>query len=474
MPVERVQLFASLPEEWPVSLLPEIQARVKTADCTLVVLDDDPTGTQTVHDVPVLTGWSTEALGDEFRSGCPLFYILTNSRSLSLTEACSVNGEIGCRLVDAARQEGRRFAVVSRSDSTLRGHFPGEVEALASALGNDFHAWLLIPFFEEGGRYTINDVHFAADGNWLVPAGETEFARDVTFGYQASNLRQWVEEKTGRQIAAGTVASISIQDVRCGGPNSVTDRLLALEPGTVCVVNAASYRDLEVFTRGLLDAEASGRRFLYRTAASFVAVRAGMAPRALLRPAELGMPEVGGGLIVAGSYVPRTTDQLRALLSDTDVLGVEVSVANLMSEPKRRHEVQQAARVASRALEAGRDVAVYTSRQLLLGETAEESQLIGRRVSESLVSILREITVTPRYVIAKGGITASDLATAGLGVRRAMVLGQIQPGVPVWKLGPETRYPGLVYIVYPGNVGNHRALADLVTAARKGLGGENA
>ena len=38
---------------------------------------------------------------------------------------------------------------------------------------------------------------------------------------------------------------------------------------------------MEVFVRGLLAAEAAGKRFLYRTAASFVQVRAGIEPRSL-------------------------------------------------------------------------------------------------------------------------------------------------------------------------------------------------
>jgi uncharacterized protein YgbK (DUF1537 family) len=472
-PIDASQLLASLPDEWPVDLLPEIQTQVKAGDRTLVVLDDDPTGTQTVHDVPVLTEWSTEALRDELKSGCPLLYVLTNSRSLPLSEARSVNREIGRHLVEAARQAGRRYAVVSRSDSTLRGHFPGEVEALAEALGQGFHAWLLIPFFQEGGRYTIHDVHYVADCERLVPAGETEFARDETFGYRASNLRQWVEEKTEGRIPAETVASISLEDIRCGGPRCVTERLLELADGTVCIVNAASNRDLEVFTCGLLAAEACGRRFLYRSAASFVPVRAGTAPRALLSPADLNIPESGGGLIVAGSYVPRTTEQLRALLRETKVIGVEVRVKNLLSEADRPDEVERAAEEASRALGHGRDVVVFTSRELISGGRAEESLAIGRQVSESLVSIVLAISTVPRYILAKGGITASDLATGGLGARRAMVLGQIQPGVPVWQLGPESRYPGLAYIVFPGNVGDRRALVDVVTAVRLGVWGDS-
>src|SRR5205823_6369910 len=148
---------------------------------------------------------------------------------------------------------------------TLRGHFPAEVEALADGLGGGIDAILLIPAFIAGGRYTVGDVHYVADGDWLVPAGHTAFSRDASFGYHASNLRDWVEEKTGGRIPADAIASVSLDLVRSGGPDRVTAFLAGLERGSVCVVNAAGERDLAVATLGIIRAEAQGRRFLYRT-----------------------------------------------------------------------------------------------------------------------------------------------------------------------------------------------------------------
>ena len=222
----KTDLLASLPPEWPEDLLPEIQREVKASRRKVVVLDDDPTGTQTVHGVPVLTEWPHETLRAELTNDLPAFYLLTNSRSLQLAEAQAMNTEIGRNLVEAARQAGREFVVVSRSDSTLRGHFPGEVQALAEALRQDFDAWLIIPFFLEGGRYTINDIHYVAEGEWFVPAGETEFARDAVFGYRASNLRQWVEEKTGGRVSSEAVASIM-----CAGGSLLTPTKSVSRPG---------------------------------------------------------------------------------------------------------------------------------------------------------------------------------------------------------------------------------------------------
>jgi uncharacterized protein YgbK (DUF1537 family) len=461
----QTELFARLPPEWPDDPTSAIQTAVRASGTKVVVIDDDPTGTQTVYGVPVLTEWSVEQLRDELANELPALYLLTNSRSLPLTEAQLVNAQIGHNLAVAARQADRPFVVVSRSDSTLRGHFPGEVDALAAALGQDFDAWLLVPFFRAGGRYTIDDTHYVAEGEWLVPAGETEFARDAAFGYRESNLRRWVEEKTAGRIPFADVASISLEDIRHGGPDRVAARLLALRRG-VCVVNAASDRDLDIFVVGLLSAEARGRRYLYRTAASFVAARAALPPRPLLARVDLELPASGGGLIVVGSYVPKTSGQVSALLAQPGVLGIELDVAALLSDNRQAAEIARAAGLAEQGLCQGEDVVLVTSRALVGGTSAEQSLAIGRRVSQGLIAVLRALTTRPRYLIAKGGITSSDIATQALGVQRALVLGQILPGVPVWRLGPESRYPELMYVVFPGNVGGPQALADLVAALR--------
>jgi len=465
--VDRTALFATLPPAWPEDPGPSLQQALTTRDETVVVLDDDPTGTQTVYGVPVLTDWAVETLCAELAALPRALYILTNTRSLPLTQAQAINLEVGRNLIAAARRVKRRFVVVSRSDSTLRGHFPGELDALEQALDHPFDAWLLIPYFEDGGRFTINDTHYVAQGDWLVPAGQTEFATDAAFGYRSSNLRAWVEEKTDGRVRAAEVASISLQDIRLGGPQRVAERLDALTPHGVCIVNAASRRDLEVVTQGLLAAEARGRRYLYRSAASFVPVRAGIAPRPLLRPTELAMPQAGGALIVVGSYVPTSTRQLDQLLAQPGVTSIEISADRLLVPADRDAEVGRVATAADEGLRTGRDVVVFTSRQVRTGQDPQASLAIFQSVSAGLIAIVEQISVRPRYLLAKGGITSHDLAAKALRVKRAVVLGQIVPGVPVWKCGAESRFPDLVYIVFPGNVGSRDSLADIVRSCRQ-------
>lgn len=470
MRIRKAELFAQLPDEWPHPLLPAIQACIGDRD-KLIVLDDDPTGTQTVRDVPVLTSWSESMLTAELERPGSVVYILTNSRSVSSERAQAMNREIAERLAAAAAATGRHIAVVSRSDSTLRGHYPGEVQALQQALGQPADGVLLIPCFFEGGRYTINDVHYVEEGEWLVPAAETEFARDSAFGYRNSNLRQWAIEKHGGTLPEGMVTSISLDELRRGGPSAVEARLDALTGGQVCVVNAASYRDLETLVVGLLASEAKGRRLLYRTAASFVRVRGGMAPAPLLTGADLAAVGAGrsaagrGGLIIAGSHVNRTTQQIEAVAQLPHVAAIEVSAPALLGHASHA-EIEWVRRAIKDAILRGRDALVYTSRDRITGADEQATLAIGQAISRSLVAIVQGLDERPAWVIAKGGITSSDVATQGMGVLRAWVMGQAIPGVPIWRTGPETRWPDLVYVVFPGNVGGPAAVADMVRILR--------
>ncbi|MBI1296419.1 hypothetical protein GC175_15810 [bacterium] len=461
IPQSKTATLAALPPEPAVDdLRAQIRARVDASRRALVVLDDDPTGTQTVHDVPVLTTWSVDALAAELSGEDNVFYVLTNSRSLTAADAAALNREIGRNLTEAAARTGRAVAVVSRSDSTLRGHFPGEVTALAEGLGQSFDGRLIVPFFLEGGRYTIDDVHWVAEGDQLIPAAQTPYARDAAFGYTHSNLKEWVAEKSGGAIAPTDVASISIEDLRIGGPEVVSARLRTLTGGQSCVVNAASYRDLEIFVLGLLAAEEAGKQFIYRTAASFVQVRAGIAARPLLTAADLDVAQGSGALFVVGSYVPKTTAQLNALLSRADITALEVDVDSLLAD--RAGTVQSIVAAANASLREDTVTVVYTSRKYVGAAGGESDLSIGAQVSAGLIDIVRGIDVRPRYLVAKGGITSSDVATRGLNVRRAVVAGQILPGVPVWRIGEESRFPGLPYIVFPGNVGGDDALVQVV------------
>ena len=292
--------------------------------------------------------------------------------------------------------------------------------------------------------------------------GETPFARDASFGYTSSNLRDWIQEKTEKKLGANKITSISIETIREEGPAIVSRHLMRTSPGGVCIVNAASNEDLEVATLGCLYAEQMGRSIVYRTGASFVRAYAGLNVRPLLTPDELGLPAEGAGLVVVGSHVPMSTRQLEHLLAHTDAIPVELDAKQLLMPEERESTIQEAKEQVRIALIRGREAVLYTSRSLLVGDSKRDSLRIARAVSAGIVDVVSQLDIRPRYIVAKGGITSSDVATRGLGVRRAVVKGQIIPGVPVNILGAECRFPGMVYIVFPGNVGQVDSITHVV------------
>ena len=450
------QQLPPIPDE---DLLPAIQKLISDSSRSIVVLDDDPTGTQTVHEVPVLTEWTTDVITHEFELATPVFYILTNSRSVGTHHAQELAKTIGKNLKEASHQTGRKFMVISRSDSTLRGHYPHEVEALLAGLEQEETLRIIIPAFLEGGRYTIHDIHYVQEGDDLIPAGETPFARDTSFGYTSSDLTAWVEEKTQGNVKAQDVISFGIDYLRSNDAEVIARKLQVIPNNRTCIVNAVARFDLENFALALLKSQLP---VLCRTAASFVATLAGLAPRPLLTADEVIHNTPSGGLTVVGSYVPKSTTQLNHLLESGRVRGIELPVEEVLDEVQRNELVAKVASEINTLLSEPQDVVLYTSRQLISGEDQEESLRIGNQVSQCLTDIVSQLAVQPRYFIAKGGITSSDLATKALRLKKALILGQLLPGVPVWKLGQESSYPDMAYVVFPGNVGEASALTVIV------------
>lgn len=458
-------VLEGLAAPWPEPLLGTIAASHHASGRKLVVLDDDPTGTQTVHDVAVVTSWDRDTLRSELQRS-DVFYVLTNSRAMPEREAVAAAAEIGTTLRELADELGVEIVVDSRSDSTLRGHFPAELDALCGGLGDSDAIRLLVPFFAEGGRLTVHGTHYVRTDTDLVPVADTEFARDRLFGYANSWLPDWVQERTGGAVGADDVVTIDIDTLRRGGPDAIADILAGAAPGTVVVGDAVDDGDIEVLAAGVLAAEAAGRRIVYRTAASFVRIRAGIERRDLLDAAELIAGRDGPPLVIVGSHVQRTGTQLEECLALDGVSGIALDVDAVLVADEREPVTDVCVAEIDQALSVGRCPVLYTSRGQRTGADPAETMLIGQRVSDAVCEIVERIRVAPSAIVAKGGITASDVATEALGVRRAVVLGQIQPGVPVWRLGPESRHPGCAYVVYPGNVGPPSGLADVVATLR--------
>ncbi len=465
------ELLRGFPPEPAENLLfPEISRQVKESGRKLVVIDDDPTGVQTVHNITLLTSWEESALEEAFLEKTNLFFILTNSRSKSAGEAVRINLEIAGRLKKVGRKLKIDFVVASRSDSTLRGHYPAEILALEQPLG-PFDGHLLIPAFFEGGRFTLNDTHYVAtppNSGILVPASQTPFAEDKVFGFKNSCLPAWIEEKSGGKWKKDRVESLSLELIRRGGPAEIAAKLEKIKDGLPVVVNAAGYGDLAVVVLGLLQAENRGKRFLYRTAAGFVRIRGAVEPKALLEAPEIFIENNqsgAGGLVIVGSYVPGSGIQLENLLALPRVKGVELVVSRVLTgEKEAQLEASAAGKQLQEIIESGQTAVIYTSRQLVTGETAKQNLEIGEKVSEAILTALKEVATRPRFILAKGGITSHEVAQKGLGAEKALALGQLLPGVPVWRLesGPQLKFKGVPFVVFPGNVGGPEGLAQAV------------
>lgn len=448
----------------------DLQEELRHFGRKLVVLDDDPTGVQTVHDVSVYTDWTEETFRAGLESGDPLFFVLTNSRSFSADETARVHTEIADHLAAASLATGVSFVLISRSDSTLRGHFPLETETLRreleARLPERYDGEILLPFFLEGGRFTVDDVHYVREGDTLVPAGETEFARDTTFAYTASDLKDWCEEKTGGAYPADGVVSVSMDELRRRDVDGICRKLLAVTGFNKVVVNAVCYDDVAVFVTAYLRAVAQGKVFLFRGSAAVVKILGNVSDQPLLCRADLMAPQQkNGGIIIVGSHVRKTTLQLEALQRGCpEIEYICFDVNTVFDSAALTAERRRILKRADELLAKGVTVAVYTSRMVLRSadDQKEKNLALSVRISDAITSLVAELSVSPAFVLAKGGITSSDVGVKALRVRCARVRGQIAPGVPVWETGEESTFPHTPYVIFPGNVGTEETLCQVV------------
>ncbi len=458
--------YKKIDEEKANRLLAE---KIAAWDKKWVVLDDDPTGVQTVHDVSVYTDWEEDSLRAGFEEQNNLFYVLTNSRGFTQEQTKKAHREIAQATAGAAAVSGKDYQFISRSDSTLRGHYPLETELLKAEMeaetGKTVDGEILCPFFPEGGRFTIDDVHYVRYGDELIPAAETEFARDKTFGYTSSDMKAYVEEKTGGRYPAKDVITISLEMIHDMDIDGITKKLMAVENFNKVVVNAIGYADLKVFAIALYQAMEQGKTFLFRTAAAFVKVIGGISDQPLLDREKMVRKNTGnGGIVVVGSYTQKTTAQLEALKTLPGVECLELNSDLVLDEAAMDAEVERVLKEEQELIAAGKTVVVYTRRrQLVMDDDSKENILLRSvRISDAVQSLVGRLQTEPAFVVAKGGITSNDVGTKALRVKRANVMGQIKPGIPVWQTGTESKFPGIPYVIFPGNVGEKETLKEAV------------
>lgn len=446
-----------------------LQKEIKDSNKKIVVLDDDPTGVQTVHDISVYTDWTKDSMKKGFQEENKLFYVLTNSRGFTAEQTTKAHKEIAEVVDEVAKELEREYLIISRSDSTLRGHYPLETEVLKSAVekntGRNIDGEIMCPFFKEGGRFTIDNVHYVKYGEELVPAGETEFAKDKTFGYTASDMREYVEEKTNGSYKAKDVTCISLESIHNMDIEGITEQLMQVKNFNKVVVNAIDYVDVKVFCVALYRAMAQGKVFMFRTAAAIVKVIGGVTDQPLLTREQMIVKETAnGGIVVVGSHTQKTTSQVEALREVPGLEFIEFNSDLVLDEAAFEQEIANVLAKEEAFIAEGKTVVVYTKRKLLVVEndTKEEALLRSVKISNAVQSLVGKLSVTPSFVIAKGGITSSDVGTKALAVQRANVMGQIKPGIPVWQTGEESKFPMTPYVIFPGNVGEVSTLKEAV------------
>ncbi|MBR7018557.1 MAG: hypothetical protein IKH99_06910 [Prevotella sp.] len=398
----------------------------------LVVLDDDPTGIQTVHGCLLITQWDEESVKLAFEDDVPFFYILTNTRAMTREEAAKVTREAMEMVIHVNKDYGYRLIVVSRSDSCLRGHFPLETDVIRDCLVR--HGVTVspktpfCPAFIEAGRVTIDGVHYMKDGDMLIPVSETEFARDNVFAYHTSVLHDYIREK---------------------GAN----------PDDYEIVSAQSYEELREWWEASEYSENSENSdaIVIRSSSSLPKAIADIPDIPLLDHSILKQSSDASHqtvpLFIVGSHVRKTTRQLECLLATEGTCGIELDVQRILDDAETlMRETQQ---VIRQVVDEHLTPVVYTSRQEIRLEDANQRQHLGQQVSDFLVDIVRQLSFTPSYLVAKGGITSHDILTHGLNIKSARVLGQIVNSVPC------IMTKDFPYIIFPGNVGNEESLKEV-------------
>jgi uncharacterized protein YgbK (DUF1537 family) len=401
--------------------------------------------------------WDVETLRLGLRDQVPIFFVLTNTRALTSEKATEVTREV-CRNLKLAlaAEKIQEFLIVSRSDSTLRGHYPIETDAIAEEL-RSFDAHFLIPAFFEGGRITRDSIHYLMIDGTPTPVHETEFAKDSVFGYHHSYLPDYVEEKTDGKIKSDQVKRFLFNDIRKG----CLPELMELKDNQCAVVDGEKQTDLDQFAQDILIAADKGKHFLFRSAASILTSLASLGKQPLA-PESMGeyKPTDKTGIILVGSHVKKTTEQLNNLLQASGVVGIEIDVTRLRDFPEQRHQLLTEALDKIDVIRAdNKTPVIYTSRQELAFNTIQERLDFGISVSALLMSIVQQLPRDISFLISKGGITSNDVLSTGLSLRSARLLGQILPGCSMITTAEDhPLFPNLPVVLFPGNVGDAEGL----------------
>ncbi|MDO5726968.1 MAG: four-carbon acid sugar kinase family protein [Bowdeniella nasicola] len=435
----------------------------------LVVLDDHASGTQSVANLPVVTGWSPEDLAWALSQDAPAVIVETGTRAMRAADTEVRDFDVTRAALAAANQLNIDIDIALRSDSTLRGHYPLETDVIAACIHDDANhhvdGLIMCPAYPEAGRITVGATHYVRDTDGIYhPVAQTAFARGPDFPFSTSNIPQWIHQRTGGRINAEDVLCITLDLLR-SGPDAVSNLLMQARRHTPVVVDAVSEADLRCLAIALYRAEARGRRFLFRISPQFIRAYLGLMPPPVLSGSDIAAlrgeqsaAAAKTGLIIASQATGAIEEQLHVLRRRRALREVEINVPALLDHRRDQHIAEVAARLIQ-----GLQVDHTVARLSREGEAGISEFRLQPRIATALLAIIRDVQgATPlRFVVSRGQMIANTVAQ-GLGVRRAWVRGALlDEGVSLWQAdgGPAD---GVPFAVYAGSLGDDQALADVV------------
>ena len=436
-----------------------------------VVIDDDPTGSQTVHDCLLLLKWDCSTLIKGFESKSNLFFILANTRSLSENDAKLTIEEIckNLKTVITSQAYEEEIIFISRGDSTLRGHNFLEPIAINSCLG-PFDATFHIPAFIEGKRFTINGSHFVDK----TPISQTIFATDKIFGYETSNIKSLLFKQSKSQINFEDIQNLLLSDIEMLNDkenNIVFKTLKNLKNNKHVVVDVENYSQLNKFTF-IVKKLTKHKKFLFRTAASFIS---SISEKKSVSQSEIFFSNLRvrnkeksflPGLIIVGSYVELSTIQLNNLLEISNCNPIELDVFKFFKITSSENNFKQRNLFKNKFLkeirfsfEKGKTPVLFTSRKFMSLDSSELFNfynLLACFIAELVADLKYEIG----YLISKGGITTNLILSNGLNADYVYLEGQIFKGISVvtYDLKNDEKLP---IVTHPGNIGTEDSLVDI-------------
>ncbi len=438
----------------------------------IVVFDDDPTGSQTVNDCPLVLKWDHETLLKGLQSKSNLLFILANTRSLSEYELRIRLEEICFNLSDVIKNpffKNEEFIFVSRGDSTLRGHNFLEPYLINKFLG-PFDATFHIPAFIEGNRVTKYGLHFVNN----IPAHKTIFAKDQVFGYQTNDIKKLLYQKSNSKLNLSDINNLYLDDlstIEIKRGNSIYEELRNFKNNSQVIVDTTTYSELDKFANILITL-IKDKRFLFRTSASFISSISNSRKNTKkhIFYSQLRRQIKGRylkGLVVVGSIVDLTTNQLYKLLEINSCRALEINVEEFfkISRTSKQEQINSLRKIIVqniRELLAKSLIPVlYTSREMIFLQDKNELIKFQQSLSIFISGIIQEIKNEIGYLISKGGITSNTILSEGFCVDSVYLEGQIFTGISVVNVDISSTEK-IPVVTFPGNIGDENMLVKVL------------